>query len=289
MPFRTVTMPFRTLISTDDLAHHLDDPDWVILDARFTLDDEAWGTAAYAAGHIPGAQRADLADDLAGPIITGVTGRRPFPDPADFAARLSAWGVGPGTQVVAYDAECGLMAASRLWLMLRWLGHDDVAVLDGGLGAWLAEGRPMSATETPAHPRAFVPQVRPELLASVDEVDAARVSTPTRVFDSRGAEGYHGLGVYHDPVRGHIAGAGLADRAETMGPDGHFRPPEELRRHYEALAGDTPPERVIFYCGSGVTAAQNVLAMAHSGLGQARMYVGSWSEWITDPSRPVEL
>ena len=191
--------------------------------------------------------------------------------------------------MVAYDADKGLMAASRLWLMLRWMGHDAVAVLDGGLPAWLAEGRPMSADAPRSHPRAFEARLRPELLATVAEVEAARLEVPTRVFDSRGAEGYHGLGVYHDPTRGHIPGAGLADRAETTSPDGRFRDAEALRRHYLDLLGGGAPDDAIFYCGSGVTAAQNVLGMTVAGLEGARMYVGSWSEWITDPSRPVEL
>ena len=281
-------MVFTALISPAELAAHLDDADLVILDARFTLDDEQWGKAAYAAGHIPGARQADLADDLAGPIIAGVTGRRPFPDPADFATRLSAWGVGAATQVVVYDAENGLMAASRVWLMLRWMGHDNVAVLDGGVNAWLAEGGAMTTTAPHPAPADFRPRVRPELLASVEEVDAARMAAPVRVFDSRGADGYHGLGKYHDPVRGHIAGAGLADRAETTGPDGRWRSSEDLEAHFTGLIGDLDPSDVIFYCGSGVTAAQNLLGMTIAGLDGARMYVGSWSEWITDPSRPVE-
>jgi thiosulfate/3-mercaptopyruvate sulfurtransferase len=282
-------MTHSTLVSTTELARHLHDPDWVVLDARFTLDDESWGTRAYTDEHIPGALRCDLATDMAGPIIEGVTGRRPFPDPEEFAVRLSAFGIGPGTQVVAYDSDNGLMAASRLWFMLTWMGHDAVAVLDGGFQRWVAEGRPLSSEVEQATARDFVVSLRPDMLALVDEVDLVRRDPSYRVFDSRGAEGYHGGGLYHDPVRGHIAGARLADRAETIADGGGFRPPETLRAHYEALIEDTPAERVIFYCGSGVTAAQNVLAMTHAGLPGCRMYVGSWSEWITDPSRETEL
>jgi thiosulfate/3-mercaptopyruvate sulfurtransferase len=282
-------MGYTTLISAGQLEAILDDPDTVVLDARFTLDDELWGRRVFPEGHIPGAQQADLSEHMAGPIIPGVTGRRPFPDPEDFARQLGAWGIDERSQVVTYDAEGGLMAASRLWLMLRWLGHDRVAVLDGGLPAWLAEGGALATGVESRPPRTFTARVRPELLVEADEVDAARVRPQTCVFDSRGAEGYHGGGVYHDPVRGHIAGAGLADRAETMTADGHFRPAGELAAHYRDLVGDQPATDVIFYCGSGVTAAQNVLAMTHAGLPGARMYVGSWSEWITDPDRPVEL
>ncbi len=282
-------MSFTTLISPSELAGIIAEPNVVILDARFSLDDEQWGKRTYDQEHIPGAMQADLADHLSGEIIEGVTGRRPFPDAEAFAAQLGRWGIGPSTQVVTYDNEGGLMAASRLWLMIRWLGHDSVAVLDGGYPAWLAAGGDVS-TDIPApSPTSFVATVRPGMLADVTEVDAARVLETTCVFDSRGAEGYHGGGKYYDPVRGHIAGAGLADRAETMTADGRFREPAALREHFTSLIGDQDPSSVIFYCGSGVTAAQNVLAMTHAGLPGSRMYVGSWSEWITDPGRPVEL
>ena len=279
----------NTLISTADLAERLGAPNLIILDARFILDDEQWGTRTYLEGHIPGAIRADLATDLAGPIIEGVTGRRPFPTVAEFAATCAAWGIDDSKDVVVYDADRGLMAASRTWFMLNWLGHDRVWVLDGGLGAWLAEGRPVEPGNVIGVPATFSARERPEMLAFVDEVDFVRRDPAFAVYDSRSAEGYHGGGVYHDPVRGHIAGAGLADRADTMAPDGRFKSPEELRAHFAPLVDERPSERVIFYCGSGVTAAQNVVAMVHAGYEMPRMYVGSWSEWITDPSREVEL
>ncbi|CAB4941838.1 MAG: sulfurtransferase [Actinobacteria bacterium] len=282
-------MTFTTLISTDELDQRLRDPQLVLLDARFSLDDEDWGTSAYDDSHIPGALRADLSAHLSGPVIEGVTGRRPFPEPETFARQLSAWGIDSTTQVVIYDADRGLMAAARVWVMLRWLGHDAVAVLDGGLTAWLAEGRPMTADAEHATPGAFVPRIRDGLLASIDEVDVARVHPVCRVFDSRSEEGYHGLGKYYDPVKGHIAGAGLAERTQVLADDGRFLPPADLRAHFDSLIGQTPPDQVIFYCGSGVTAAENLLAMAHAGLDDARMYVGSWSEWILDPARAIEL
>jgi thiosulfate/3-mercaptopyruvate sulfurtransferase len=286
----TIPRPrFTTIISAPDLQDRINDPDTVVLDARFTLDDEDWAGRAFAEGHIPGAQQADLGRHLAGPIIPGVTGRRPFPEVEVFARQLGEWGIDDSVQVVAYDAEGGLMAASRLWLMLRWLGHDQVAVLDGGLPAWLAAGGTLSTEDGTRPPREFTARVRPEMLAEVDEVDQVRRLEPTRVFDSRGADGYHGRGHYNDPVRGHIARAGLADRASTLDPSGRLRPTEELRAHYRSLIDDLPASEVIFYCGSGVTAAQNVLAMTHAGLEGSRMYVGSWSEWITDASREIEL
>jgi thiosulfate/3-mercaptopyruvate sulfurtransferase len=282
-------MPFTTLITASELGEILDADDTVVLDARFTLDDEAWGERVFRQGHIPGAQQADLAVHMAGPIVPGVTGRRPFPDPEEFARQAGRWGIHDASQVVVYDAEGGLMAASRLWLMLRWVGHDRVAVLDGGLPAWIAAGGALTTEVRPGEARDFSLRLRPDLLVEVEEVVQARTREQTCVFDSRGAEGYHGLGHYNDPVRGHIAGAGLADRAQTMTADQHLRPVDELQEHYRGLIGSQDPGDIIFYCGSGVTAAQNVLAMTHAGLAGSRMYVGSWSEWIVDPSRPVEL
>ena len=280
---------FRTIISAPGLQNILTRPDVVVLDARFSLDDETWGARAFSEGHIPTAQRADLSEHLAGPIVPGVTGRRPLPDPADFARQLGTWGIDESTQVVVYDAESGLMAAARAWLMMRWLGHDRVAVLDGGLAAWIDAGGEVTMEETPRSPRTFVPRIRADLLAEADEVDAQRVLEPTRVFDSRGLDVHHGRVPSHDPVNGHIASTGLADRARTLGPNGRLRPTTELQDYYGSLIGDLNPGDVIFYCGSGVTAAQNVLAMEHAGLPGSRMYVGSWSEWITDPSRAIEL
>lgn len=279
----------RTIISPAELRSRLDDTDLVVLDARFSLDDEDWGAAEYVAGHIPGARYANCATHLSGEVVEGRTGRRPFPDSEAFRAQLGAWGVGPGTQVVTYDASSGLMAASRLWLMLRWMGHDDVAVLDGGWQAWLAEGHPIDDDVPDIEPRHFDGAVRPELLADLAEVDAVRRDPGHCVLDSRSAEGYHGGGKYYDPVRGHIAGAGLADRADTLDADGRFRSPDALRSHFSEIIGGVPPEQVVFYCGSGITAAQNVLAMEIAGLSGSRMYVGSWSEWILDPAREVEL
>lgn len=282
-------MDERTIVSVNWLDEHLATPCLVILDARFSLDDEEWGERTYLEAHVPGAIYADTATHLSGEIVPGVTGRRPFPDPAIFAEQLGAWGIDDATQVVVYDADGGRMSAARVWLMLRWMGHDRVAVLDGGWQAWVAaKGEVTASVPTPAA-TTFPLRLRPELLADVNEVDEHRQRARTCVFDSRGAEGYHGGGVYHDPVRGHIAGAGLADRANTTNADLTFRSPDELRSYYLDLLDGVDPREVIYYCGSGITAAQNVLGMQIAGLEGSRMYVGSWSEWITDPSRPVEL
>jgi thiosulfate/3-mercaptopyruvate sulfurtransferase len=282
-------MTYTTLISTEDLARNLDSPDFLIIDVRFTLDDESWGEKVYQDSHIPGAIYADVSKHLSGEIIPGITGRRPFPTSENFVKLLSSWGVTKQTQVICYDAESGLMAASRLWLMFRWMGHDQVAVLDGGIKSWIGEGREVNKEVRKIIPSNFLPNIREELFASVDEVDAVRNDPDHCVFDSRGAEGYHGGGKYYDPVRGHIAGAGLADRAETLTKDGHFRSTVELKEHYANLIGSVAPSKTIFYCGSGITAAQNVLAMKHAGFDDCKMYIGSWSEWITDPTREIAL
>ncbi len=282
-------MTYTTLISTEDLARNLENSDFLIFDVRFSLDDESWGETVYQESHIPGAIHADVSKHLSGEIIPGKTGRRPFPKPEDFVKILSDWGVTKQTQVICYDAESGLMAASRLWLMFRWMGHDQVAVLDGGIKSWQGEGREVNQDVRKMAPSQFVPNIREELFASVDEVDAVRNDPDHCVFDSRGAEGYHGGGKYYDPVRGHIAGAGLADRAETLTKDGHFRSTVELKEHYANLIGGVAPAKTIFYCGSGITAAQNVLAMKHAGFDDCKMYIGSWSEWITDPQREIAL
>ena len=282
-------MSYTTLISTDELARNLENSQFAIFDVRFTLDDEAWGKKVYQVAHIPNAIHADLGTDLSGEIIPGVTGRRPFPTAETFAETLGKWGITPETQVICYDAESGLMAASRLWLMFRWMGHEKVAVLDGGLTAWNREGLPLSQQARKISPTIFTPNLREDLFVDVNKVDAARNDSGFCVFDSRGAEGYHGGGKYYDPVRGHIAGAGLADRAETTNSEGFFRSKEELKTHYASLIGDVKPENTIFYCGSGVTAAQNVLAMKHAGYADSKMYIGSWSEWITDPKRQIAL
>lgn len=282
-------MSYTTLISTSDLARNLENSEFVIFDVRFSLDDEAWGRSAYDQAHIPGAHYADLGTDLSGEIIPGVTGRRPFPTVSAFTKTLSNWGITPDTQVVCYDAESGLMAASRLWLMFRWMGHDKVAVLDGGLTAWNRESLPLNQEKKDISTTNFIPKLRNDLLVEVEIVDQARNDANYCVFDSRGAEGYHGGGKYYDPVRGHIAGAGLADRAEVTDSNGLFKSKSELKKHYETLTKGVSPENTIFYCGSGVTAAQNVLAMEHAGISGSKMYVGSWSEWITDPSREIAL
>jgi len=279
-------MAFTTLIDPETLQRHLEHPDWVVVDCRFSLSDPEYGRRAYREAHIPGAVYAHLDEDLSGPIVPGRTGRHPLRDPEQLARKLGGWGIDNRTQVVAYDDAGGAFAA-RLWWLLGWLGHDAVAVLDGGWPRWVREGRPVRGGIETRTPRTFVPRIRPERVVSADEVLQHLHDPAWRLLDARAPARYRGEQEPIDPVAGHIPGAVNAPFAENLTPDGTFRPSEQLRQRFEALLGDVPSERVVCYCGSGVTAAHNLLAMAHAGLPGARLYAGSWSEWITDPRRPV--
>lgn len=275
-------MSYTTLIPAAGLNQHLDEPDWAIIDCRFALADTEQGRQAYHESHIPGAQYAHLDEDLSSPIIPGQTGRHPLPDVATLAAKLSAWGIDSTVQVVAYDDAGGAIAA-RLWWLLRWLGHDAVAVLDGGWPAWLAAGYSTQREVGSRPARTFTPHPRPELVASTAGVLSLRHNPACRLLDARSADRYRGENETIDPVAGHIPGAISAPFAQNLGPDGRFLAPEVLRNRFEELLAGIPPAQAITYCGSGVTAAHNLLAMAHAGLDGARLYAGSWSEWIARP------
>lgn len=275
-----------TLVDTSTLARHLNDPSWVVVDCRFVLSDPEAGRRAYQAGHIPGARYAHLEEDLSGPV-TPASGRHPLPDPDVLAGRLGRWAIDGTRQVVVYDDSFGAIAA-RLWWLLRWLGHPGCALLDGGIPKWQREGRPVTR-ELPAVKRVvFVPRVDPDLW-----VDSARIENwfrqggTAKVLDARAEERYRGEVEPLDPVAGHIPGAVNAPYEDNLDFSGEFLAEEALREHYLALLGDTPPDQTIQMCGSGVTACHNILAMEHAGLPGAKLYAGSWSEWIRDARRPV--
>jgi thiosulfate/3-mercaptopyruvate sulfurtransferase len=275
-----------TLIAPPALARHLRDPDWAIVDCRFALTETDRGRRDHEQGHIPGAIYAHLDDDLSGPVVAGRTGRHPLPAMDRLCATLSAWGIDARVQVIAYDDAGGAFAA-RLWWLLRWMGHDAVAVLDGGWPHWSAEQRPTRHGTESRPARTFVPHVRPALVVDASTVEADRQDTRCKLFDSRAADRYRGENETIDPVAGHIPGAVSAPFADNLDAEGRFQSHSALRSRFRALLSDTPADRATFYCGSGVTAAHNVLALTHAGLGGARLYAGSWSEWITDPRRPV--
>lgn len=279
---------FTTFLSCEDLVPHLEDPTWVVVDCRFTLEKTERGRVDYARRHIPGAVYCHLNDDLCGPIVPGVTGRHPPAPPEKLKEVFSRLGIGPGVQVAAYDdwpVPGGI--AARLWWALRWLGHEAAAVLDGGWQRWVELGLPTREGVERWDRREFTPRLRPELFASSLEVDAMRQDPAFRVVDCRAHERYLGQNETIDPVAGHIPGAYSAPYMENVDDDGMILPRAALKERFERLLGSTPPQNTAFYCGSGVTAAFNLLAMQHAGLGEGRLYVGAWSEWITDPHRPV--
>lgn len=257
----------------------------VIVDCRFQLSDPEAGRREYDAGHVPGAVFADLERDLSGPITVGVTGRHPLPSPEALAGKLRTWGVCSTSRVIAYDAAQGALAA-RLWWLLRWLGHDSVAVVDGGYPAWLAAGGEPSRRVPAKGPGDFVARVRSELVVSVDDVLRASNRPNGVLLDARAPERFRGEVEPIDPVPGHIPGAVCASFAANLS-DGRFLSVEALRDRYRRLIGDRNAEDVIVYCGSGVTACHDILAAELAGLGMFRLYAGSYSEWLVDPTRPV--
>jgi thiosulfate/3-mercaptopyruvate sulfurtransferase len=276
---------FKTLISTADLAARLSDPSIVIVDVRHDLaQPEHWGENAYRASHIPGARFAHIDRDLSA-HKTGRNGRHPLPSPEAAARVFGSWGIGPGTQVVAYDAQTGVFA-SRLWWMLRWLGHDAAAVLDGGFDKWTREKRPVTADVPVVTPATFpIRRVGPTV-----EADAVLASLPDRsltIVDARAPERFRGEVEPMDPVAGRIPGSVNRPASQNLAPDFTFKPPAQLRAEFERLLEGAPADRVVHSCGSGVTACHNLLAMEVAGFAPTRLYPGSWSEWIVDPSRPI--
>ncbi|HSO05810.1 MAG TPA: sulfurtransferase [Pelomicrobium sp.] len=277
-------MAFTTLIDGAELAAHLDDPNWIVFDCRYDLFDHDAGTRAYAEGHVPGAHYLHLARDLSG-VMTGANGRHPLPGRDAFAALMARFGVTPGVQAVAYDAGPGPYAA-RLWWMLRWLGHRDVAVLDGGFARWVAEGRPVSAAIPQARPAPFEPGAGDRPVAA-DDVEAHLAQPDQLILDARSPDRFRGENETLDPVGGHIPGAVNRFFMTNLGEDGRFKPAAKLGEEFRAVLGNADPQTVVHQCGSGVTACHNLLAMEVAGLGGSRLYPGSWSEWCADPARPV--
>jgi len=280
----------NTLVSTAALHEHLADAHWVIVDCRHDLLKSEAGRTEYATSHIPGARFMHLDRDLAGPQ-TGKNGRHPLPDPADIAAKLGAAGIGPETFVVAYDAQDGVNA-SRLWWMLRWLGHSSVAVLDGGWPKWVREDRPRDATVPTPRSTRFVPHTDESGEAGA-WVDSSYVLSHLErqemlLVDARSPERHRGETEPIDPVAGRIPGSVCRFFKQNLDTDGCFRPPDALRAEFLALLAAHRPEHVVHSCGSGVSACHNVLAMEIAGLRGSRLYPGSWSEWCADPARPFE-
>ena len=273
------------LLTAADLAQRLADPAWRVFDCRHDLRNIEYGPQAWAKGHIPGALHLHLDRDLSGPT-TGRNGRHPLPDKAGFAARLGQLGVTPATRVVAYDNEGGIFA-SRLWWMLRWMGHEHAYVLDGGLAAWKQAKLPLDA-DVPAFAPAAYPVGQGPSPALADEVLAKLGDPGTLILDARAEDRFRGENETLDPVGGHIPGAVNRFYFDNLDDAGvRFKPADELRAEFAQLLAGRAPGQVIQQCGSGVTACHNLLAMEVAGLSGSRLYAGSWSEWCADPARPV--
>jgi thiosulfate/3-mercaptopyruvate sulfurtransferase len=270
----------KTLVSTEELSHYLDE--WRVFDCRHDLAKPDWGEEQFRQSHIPGAVFAHMDRDLSGPK-TGRNGRHPLPDPDVFAAWLGTQGLKPDEQVVCYDASNGVMA-SRLWWMLRWIGHEAVAVLDGGFAKWTREGR-VVVTDTITFPETAHP-------VNLNEDAAVGVRTVHRrmaellLVDARTPVRYRGEQEPIDPVAGRIPGALNRSSGDNVLPDGTFKDAATLRQEFDTALGGKNAGNAIHYCGSGVSACHNILAAEHAGLTGGKLYAGSWSEWSSDPSRP---
>lgn len=281
-------MPIFPLIEPDALAGRLGEPGWVAVDCRFSLTDPDAGPAAYAQAHITGARYADLDRDLSRRPAPH-EGRHPLPDRAAFAARLGALGIGNDTAVVAYDEADGAIAARLHWL-LRWVGHERAYVLNGGFAAWRAAGLPVEPGRPTFAAAAYTPGPAGAAVVKTDELASGRLAFDGEaplLVDVRGAPRFRGEQEPIDPVAGHVPGAVNRPFTENVLPDGRFKPPHALRRELAALLGGRAPSELVAMCGSGVTACHLLLAMAVAGLDGGRLYAGSWSEWIRDPTRPI--
>ncbi len=274
---------YDTVVEPEVLLTHVAEPDWCMLDCRASLADPMHGQQAYAAAHLPFAVFADLANDLSGPLIPGVSGRHPLPDPEVLAATFGRWGIGTTTQVVAYDAGNGAFAA-RAWWLLRWLGHGNVAVLNGGFAAWLAAGY---AVRSGIEHR---PQARfeshPALTRTVSAQDMIDGGESMVLLDARSEIRFRGEHEPIDPVAGHIPGARCVPFESNLDTANRFLPAAVLEARFAAMID--PALTPVCYCGSGVTACHNILAMRHAGLAEPALYPGSFSEWIQDPTHAVE-
>ncbi|MBC3373435.1 sulfurtransferase [Pseudomonas sp. SWRI92] len=280
-------MPIAQLISPQGLEQRRTDPGLVILDCRFALEDPDYGQRSYAEGHIAGASFADLERDLSGPVIKGVTGRHPLPDPEALIARLHAWGIGNDSTIVLYDDGPGAYAA-RAWWLLVWLGkRDGVYILDGGLKAWHSAGLPLSL-DPPAHqPGTFSGSADANLLLDAETLQQRLGQSDMTLLDARALPRFKGDVEPIDPVAGHIPGAQCAAFTDNLGADGRFLPAGQLKLRFAEKLGDRPPSGLVAYCGSGVTACHNLFALCLAGHPLGKLYAGSWSEWINDPQRGV--
>ncbi|MGD7035775.1 sulfurtransferase [Methylotuvimicrobium buryatense] len=278
-------MAYTNLIPVDQLAEDIGTPGWVVFDCRFSLADTEAGGKAYRQGHIPGARYVHLDRDLSSGI-TDLTGRHPLPDFNSLCKKLGAWGVSNASQVVVYDDADGAFAG-RLWWLLRCLGHDRVAVLDGGIQQWRKGAYPITTALPSIQPALFRPYLNDSNWLSAQQVQNGLARKSIKLIDARTPERFSGRQEPIDPVAGHVPGALNRPFQFNLQADGRFKATQELRDEWSALIGVTPAEHVVHMCGSGVTACHNLLAMDIAGLSGSKLYAGSWSEWIRNKNRPV--
>jgi thiosulfate/3-mercaptopyruvate sulfurtransferase len=283
----TQPLPYTTVVDADTLRPNVGNPAWRIIDCRHDLLRPDAGRQAYADGHIAGAVFAHLDRDLSGPK-TPHSGRHPLPDPSKLVECFQRWGIDRDSQIVAYDASGG-QVAGRLWWLARWLGHDKVALLDGGWQAAVEAALPIEKRE-PSVTRGRFERTPPrEQPVELEAVQAARIDSDWLIIDARAADRYAGQNETIDPVAGHIPGAVNRFWQLNLQTDGRFKPAEQLRSEFAALLGGRAPANVVVQCGSGVTACHHLLAMQRAGIAGARLYPGSWSQWITDATRPIAV
>lgn len=280
-------MPHAQLIAPRQLAERLGEPKLVILDCRFALEDPDYGQRSYAEGHIAGAHFADLERDLSAPVVKGVTGRHPLPQPERLIERLQQWGIDNDSDVVLYDDGPGAFAA-RAWWLLAWLGkRSGVYLLDGGLKAWHAAGLPLSLDLADKREGTFSGEPDSALLINAEQLRERLGDPALTLLDARALPRFRGEVEPIDPVAGHIPGAQCAAFTDNLGADGRFLPADQLKARFAKLIGARKPESLVAYCGSGVTACHNLFALSLAGYPLAPLYAGSWSEWINNPQHQI--
>jgi thiosulfate/3-mercaptopyruvate sulfurtransferase len=279
-------MEYKTFIPAESLAKNIHDKNWAVFDCRFSLIDVNYGRSVYQDSHISGAVYADIESDLSGPVTPGITGRHPLPDIDFIVEKFSEWGISKDVQVVVYDDVSGTYAA-RLWWLLRLLGHSAVAVLDGGWQKWVSAGFPIQSGIETRHPKKFVPRLTSNFLLITQDVVENLEGKKYLLLDVRDSDRYQGVREPIDPIAGHIPGAISLPYKDALNQDGTIKSPSVLLRYFQQKIKDIPHNQLATYCGSGVTAAFGVLILEYAGFDTPLLYAGSWSEWITDPSRPI--
>ena len=276
-----------SLISTQIAQDNLDNPKWRYFDCRYELTAPEKKEAEYLVSHIPGAFYVHMSRDLSASHVVGKTGRHPLPSENDLIIKFSKMGIDNSMQVAIYDDAWGSYAA-RFWWMLRWLGHDSVAVIDGGWSSWIKEERPVSKELPTPEAKRFIASPRRKWTVTADEIDKNLNNPKTCLLDARSLQRFKGENENIDPVAGHIPSALSAPFTDNLDEKGKWKSSSELRQKFENLLNGSPAKEAVSYCGSGITACHNILAIYHAGLGNSLLYPGSWSEWITNPDRPIE-